>query len=151
MSEKLIVKNKKAFHDFEILNRMESGIVLTGTEIKSIREGKVNLKESFARVRDGEIWLEGCHISPYSHGNLYNHDPVRSRKLLLHRREIHRLVGTVEKKGLTLVPLTLYFKNGRVKLELAVARGKRVHDKRETARRKTMEREVQAQLKERRA
>ncbi len=150
MSRRLIAKNKKAFHEFEVLDRLEAGLVLQGTEVKSLREGKVNLKESFARVKNGEVWLEGCHISPYTHGNIHNHDPIRPRKLLLHRREISQLIGKVEQKGLTLVPLSLYFTKGKAKLELAVARGKKLHDKRETARRKTLEREIQAELKGRR-
>ncbi len=108
MSRRLIAKNKRAFHEFEILDRYEAGLVLQGTEVKSLREGKVNLKESFARVKNGEVWLEGCHISPYTHGNIHNHDPIRPRKLLLHRREIRQLIGKVEQKGLTLVPLSLY-------------------------------------------
>ncbi|MEE8585411.1 MAG: SsrA-binding protein SmpB [Acidobacteriota bacterium] len=150
MSRRLIAKNKRAFHEFEILDRYEAGLVLQGTEVKSLREGKVNLKESFARVKNGEVWLEGCHISPYTHGNIHNHDPIRPRKLLLHRREIRQLIGKVEQKGLTLVPLSLYFSKGKAKLELAVARGKKLHDKRETERRKTLEREIQAELKGRR-
>ena len=150
MSQRLIAKNKKAFHEFEVLDRYEAGLVLQGTEVKSLREGKVNLKESFARVKNGEVWLEGCHISPYEYGNIHNHDPIRPRKLLLHRREISQLIVKVEQKGLTLVPLSLYFTNGKAKLELAVARGKKLHDKRETERRKTIEREVQAELKGRR-
>ncbi|HSR70529.1 MAG TPA: SsrA-binding protein SmpB [Acidobacteriota bacterium] len=149
MSRKLIVKNKKALFEYDILETLEAGLVLQGTEIKSIREGRVNLKESFARIHNGEVWLEGCHISPYSHGNIHNHDPIRSRKLLLHRREIHQLVGKVEQKGLTLIPLALYLSNGKAKLDLAVGRGKKLHDKRETARRKTLEREIEAELKRR--
>jgi SsrA-binding protein len=150
VSQRLVAKNKKAFYEFEILERYEAGLALQGTEVKSLREGKVNLKESFARVKNGEVWLEGCHISPYTHGNIHNHDPIRPRKLLLHRREISQLIGKVEQKGLTLVPLSLYFTKGKAKLELAVARGKKLHDKRETARRKAMERDIQAQLKGRR-
>lgn len=150
MSQRLVAKNKKAFYEFEVLERYEAGLALQGTEVKSLREGKVNLKESFARVKNGEVWLEGCHISPYTHGNIHNHDPIRPRKLLLHRREISQLIGKVEQKGLTLVPLSLYFTKGKAKLELAVARGKKLHDKRETARRKAMERDIQAQLKGRR-
>ncbi len=147
MSREIVIRNKKAFHDYHILERYEAGIVLHGTEVKSIRDGLVNIKESYARVRKGEIWLDNCHISPYSHGNISNHEPLRPRKLLLHRREINKLIGKVEQKGLTLVPLNLYLTNGLIKLELAVARGKKSHDKRETARRKTIEREIQAELK----
>ncbi|HSR52731.1 MAG TPA: SsrA-binding protein SmpB [Acidobacteriota bacterium] len=149
MSRKLIVKNKKALFEYEILETLEAGLVLHGTEIKSIREGRVNLKESYARIQNGEVWLEGCHISPYSHGNIHNHDPLRPRKLLLHKREIHQLTGKVEQKGLTLIPLALYLSKGKAKLDLAVGRGKKLHDKRETARRKTVEREIEAELKRR--
>ncbi|MGH9340467.1 MAG: SsrA-binding protein SmpB [Acidobacteriota bacterium] len=150
MSEQLLVKNKKAFHEYEILDAYESGIVLQGTEVKAIREGRVNLKDSYARVQNGEIWLENCHISPYSHGNIENHDPLRSRKLLLHRRQINKLIGSTVQKGLTIVPLRFYLKDGKVKVEIALARGKQLYDKRETARRKTVEREVQTELKRRR-
>lgn len=150
MSKQLVGRNKKAFHQYEILDRFEAGIVLEGSEVKAIREHKVSLKESYARIKDGEAWLENCHISPYSHGGLSNHDPLRSRKLLLHRREIRKLIGKTLKSGFTIVPLSLYFKNGRVKVELALARGKRLHDKREAARRKAIDREVETALKGRR-
>ncbi len=149
MSERLISKNKKAYHDFEILEDYEAGIVLQGTEVKALRDGKVNLKESYARLENGEIWLRGCHIGAYVHGNLANHEPTRPRKLLLHRREIDKLAGKVVQKGLTLVPLALYFKRGVAKLKIGLARGKRLYDKRETQRRKTVEREVAAELKRR--
>lgn len=149
MGEQLIAKNKKAFHDYEILERFEAGVLLQGTEVKAIRERRVNLRDSYAAVKEGEIWLQNCHISPYTHGNIHNHDPLRSRKLLLHRGEIDKLVGKALKKGFTLVPLSIYLKSGKVKVELAVARGKRAYDKREAARRKTIEREVQAELKRR--
>jgi len=145
----LLASNRKAFHDFEILERFEAGIVLQGTEVKSIRDHRVSFKDSYARVGNGEIWLEGCHISPYSHGNIHNHDPERPRKLLLHRREINKLLGEVTKGGLTLVPLRLYLKRGKVKLELGLARGRRAFDKREVARKKVIEREVEAELKRR--
>ena len=151
MSQQLIVKNKKAFYEYELLERLEAGLVLQGTEVKSIREGRANLKESYARARNGEIFLENCHISPYSHGNIANHPAIRPRKLLLHRREINRLIVRVEQRGLTLVPLALYLKDGRVKLELALARGKKLYDKRETARRRTVEREIQAELRGKRS
>lgn len=149
MSSQLIAKNKKAYHEYEVLDRFEAGVALLGTEVKSIREGRVNLKESYARVKDGEIWLENCHISPYTHGTYSNHEPMRSRKLLLHRREINKLIGSTVKKGLTLVPLSMYFKDGKVKIEIALVRGKQLYDKRETARRKTVEREIQRELKRR--
>jgi SsrA-binding protein len=149
MPRVLVTKNRKALHDYEILESYESGIVLQGTEVKSIREGRINLKDSHAKVKNGEVWLENCHISPYTHGNISNHEPLRPRKLLLHKREINKLIGATVKKGLTLVPVSCYFLGGRVKIELAVARGKREYDKRETARRKAIERDVQAELKRR--
>ena len=149
MSDRLVARNKKAYFNYEILEEYEAGMELVGTEVKSLREGRINLKESYARVIDGEVWLENCRISPYSHGNLYNHDPLRRRKLLLRRREINKLIGKVVQKGLTIVPLSLYFKHGKAKLKIAVARGKRAYDKRETKRRKDLEREVKSELKRR--
>ncbi len=148
--EKLVASNKKAFHDYFILEKLEAGIALLGTEVKSIREGRINLKDSYAAVKDGEPILMNCHISPYSHGNRQNHDPVRVRKLLLHRQEIRKLIGKTQEKGLTLVPLRVYLKRGRVKVELGVARGKKDYDKRETERRKEVERETRAAMKHRR-
>lgn len=142
--------NKKAFHDYFILEKIEAGIVLQGTEVKSIREGRLNLKDSYAAVRRGEAFLFNCHISPYSHGNRENHDPTRARKLLLHMREIRRLIGKTQEKGLTLVPLRVYLKRGKIKVELGVARGKKLIDKRETERRKEADREARAAMKERR-
>ena len=149
MPEQVVAKNKKAFHDYEVLDRYEAGIVLVGTEVKAIRDRKVNLKDSYARVRGGELWLENCHISPYTHGNISNHEPLRSRKLLLHRRELSKLIGRSTRKGFTIVPLSLYFKNGKIKLELGLGRGKQLHDKRETARRKAIDRDVEIELKRR--
>ncbi|MBN1291715.1 MAG: SsrA-binding protein SmpB [Candidatus Latescibacteria bacterium] len=128
---KIIAKNKKAFHDFFILSKYEAGIVLQGTEVKSIRNGNANLKESYARFDNGELWLVGMHISPYEQGNIFNHDPVRKRKLLLHAGEIERLRKSIDEKGLTIVPLSLYFIGGRVKVELGLARGKHLYDKRD--------------------
>ncbi|MBI4447095.1 MAG: SsrA-binding protein SmpB [Acidobacteria bacterium] len=147
MSEQLIARNRKAFHDYEILERFEAGIVLKGTEVKSIRDHKVNLKDSYAQVQQGELWLRNCHISPYSHGTDANHDPTRPRKLLMHRREIARLAGKIVRRGFTLVPLAVYFKDGKVKVEVALARGKHTHDKRETERKKAVERDIQTELK----
>ena len=147
MSEKAVSRNRKAYHNYHILDEIEAGIVLVGTEVKAIRENRVNLKDSFARVRRGEVWLENCHIGPYTHGNLENHEPRRRRKLLLHKREIHKLLGKILRKGLTLVPLAIYFKGGRVKVSLALAQGKKVYDKREAKRQKVIEREIQMQLK----
>ena len=149
MSEQIVGKNKKAFYEYEILDRFEAGIALLGSEVKALRERKISLKESYARIKGGEAWLENCHIGAYSHGGHASHEPLRPRKLLLHRREINKLIGKTERKGLTLVPLSVYFKNGNVKVEIALARGKQIHDKRETSRRKTIEREVQTELKRR--
>jgi SsrA-binding protein len=137
-----IARNPKATHDYHILDSWEAGIVLTGTEVKSLRHGKASIKEAYARIRGGEVFLEGMNITPYAQGNRYNHDPVRSRKLLLHRREIERLIGAVEQKGLTLIPLDLYFSRGRAKVKLALGRGKKQYDKREDLKRRDAERDV---------
>src|SRR2546430_8190179 len=137
-----IAPNRRARHEYEILESVEAGLVLRGTEVKSLRAGRVNFKDSYGSVRNGEGWLLGCHINPYSHGTDANHDPERDRKLLLHKKEIDRLGGRISEKGLTLVPLRLYFKDGRAKVELGLARGKKLHDKRATLR----EREVRRQL-----
>lgn len=145
--EKLIASNRKAFHDYFVLQKMEAGIALTGTEVKSLREARVNLKDSYVDIDRGEAWLVGAHISPYSHGNRENHDPERKRKLLLHRREIDRLHGQLVEKGLTIVPLRLYFKGGRVKAEIAVVRGKKLYDKRESEKRRELDREAAAAIK----
>jgi len=149
MSKKTIAVNRKARRDYEIIEFFEAGMVLKGTEVKSLREGRINLKDSYAMVRQGEMFLLNAHISPYSHGNLQNHDPLRDRKLLLHKSEIKRLTGKTEEKGLTLVPLKVYFSNGRVKVELALAKGKRHHDKRDTIKRRDAEREIERELKHR--
>ncbi len=146
---RVIARNKKARHDFFIEETYEAGIILKGTEIKSIREGKVNLKDSFAMMENGEVFLFNMHISPYSHGNRENHDPERKRKLLLNRSEIRSLIGKTTMKGYTLVPLSLYIKRNLAKIELALAKGKNVHDKRETIARKTAQREIEKALKER--
>ena len=146
MAEQEIVKNlathRQASHNYFIEERMEAGLVLTGTEVKSLRQGRANLKDSYAVLRDGEVWLLNCHISPYTHGNLFNHDPLRERKVLLHREEIRRLDRRRKSAGLTLVPLRLYLKKGRVKVELAVARGKKLHDKREAIKKRDQDREI---------
>ena len=139
---KSVARNPKATHDYHILDTIESGIVLTGTEVKSLRNGKASIKEAYARVRNGEVFLEGMNITQYEQGNRYNHDPVRSRKLLLHRREIEKLIGATERQGLTLIPLELYFKHGHAKVALALARGKKQHDKREDLKRRIAERET---------
>lgn len=138
----MVARNPKARHDYHILDTWEAGLVLTGTEIKSVRAGKVSLKEAFGVVRRGEVWLEGMNITPYESAGYVNHEPTRSRKLLLHRQEIRRLIGAVEQKGLTLVPLDLHFTRGRAKVTIALARGKKLHDKRETLKRRMQEREA---------
>lgn len=139
--------NRQARHNYFIEETYEAGLVLVGSEVKSLREGKANLKDSYARVQKGEAFLLNAHVSPYSGANRFNHEPTRTRKLLLHRREIERLTGKTKERGLTLIPLRLYFKNGRAKVELGLARGKKLHDKRETLRRKAAEREVERALK----
>jgi len=139
---KPIAQNRKARHDYFILATYEAGIALQGTEVKSLREGRVNLKDSYARVKEGELWLIGTHISPYEQGNIYNHDPERSRKLLMHAREIEKLRRSVEEKGLTLVPLSFYFKEGRVKVEIGLAKGKHTYDKREDTAAREAKREM---------
>jgi SsrA-binding protein len=146
---KEVAVNRQAFHNYEILERLEAGIVLTGTEIKSARDGHVNLRDAYGLVKSGEVWLLNCHISPYSHGNYANHDPLRTRKLLLNRSEIRKLIGRTTEKGLTLVPLRLYLKNGRLKCELALARGRKLHDKREVSRMKTIEKEARQAVSQR--
>jgi SsrA-binding protein len=149
-AQRIIADNRKAFHDYHILDRWEAGIALLGTEVKAIREGRVNLRDSFARVDRGEVWLENVHISPYSHRGYADHAERRSRKLLLHRHEIRKLVGQVAEKGMTIVPLQMYLKGGRVKVLLGLAKGKQAHDKRETIRRREVDRETRAALKARR-
>jgi len=139
---KPIATNRRARHEYEILETVEAGLVLRGTEVKSLRAGQVTFKDSFATVRNNEAWLRGCHISPYSHGTDANHQPERDRKLLLHQREISRLTGKIAERGLTLVPLRLYFKKGRAKLELGLARGKKLHDKRSSLREREVRREM---------
>ncbi|HLB24712.1 MAG TPA: SsrA-binding protein SmpB [Nitrospirota bacterium] len=140
---KLVTSNKKAFHDFFIEEKFEAGIALTGTEVKSLREGRVNLKDSYAQVKGGEVFLIGCHVSPYSHGNIMNVDPERTRKLLLHGREIKSIQGLLTQKGYTLVPLRIYFKGSRAKVELGLAKGKKLYDVREAVKEKEAKREVE--------
>ena len=137
-----VARNPKATHDYHVLDTWEAGIVLTGTEVKSLRNGKASIKEAWARLANGEVFLEGMNITPYEQGNRWNHPPVRSRKLLLHRKEIERLIGSVEQQGLSLVPLELYFRRGRAKVALALARGKKQHDKRESIRQRIADREA---------
>jgi SsrA-binding protein len=145
--EKLIASNKKAYHDYFVLQKLEAGIELTGTEVKSLRDGKANLKDSYVIVKGDEAFLLATHISPYTHGNLQNHEPERTRKLLLHKREIEKLHVQLVEKGLTIVPLRLYFKGNRVKVEIAVVRGKKQYDKRETEKRREADREAAAAMK----
>jgi SsrA-binding protein len=140
--DRIVATNRRARHEYEILETLEAGLVLRGTEVKSLRAGQVNFKDSYATVRGGEAWLLGCHISPYSHGTDANHDPERDRKLLLHGREITRLTGKVAERGLTVVPLKIYFKGGRAKVELGLARGKKLHDKRAALRERETRREM---------
>ena len=147
--EKLIASNKKAFHDYFVLQKAEAGVALTGTEVKSLRDGKANIKDSYVIFKNGEAFLFNAHISPYSHGNLKNHEPERNRKLLLHRREIEKLHEQVVEKGLTVVPLRLYFKGGKVKVEIAVVRGKKLYDKRETEKKRELDREAAVAMKQR--
>lgn len=148
-AEKDILTNRQAFFEYHILDKYEAGAALVGTEVKSIMAGRIQLKESYVAVKDGEVWLMGAHISHYSHGNINNHEPLRERKLLLHRREIAKLEKETTQKGMTLVVTRIYWKNGRIKFEIGVAKGKKLYDKRETEMRKTVEKETRAQLKER--
>ena len=145
-----IAENRKAFHDFHLIETFEAGIALLGTEVKAIREGRVNLRDSFARVEDGEVYLYNVNISPYSHRGYADHEPLRRRKLLLHRDEIRKLIGRTVEKGMTLVPVRLYFKDGRVKVAVSLAKGKKEYDKRETIKRREAERETRAAIKSRR-
>jgi SsrA-binding protein len=150
-AERLIADNRKAFHDFHILETLEAGLALLGTEVKSIREGRVNLRDSYARVEDGEVFLYNVHISPYSHRGYADHDPLRRRKLLLKKQEIRKLIGKTVERGMTLVPVRMYFKNNRVKVAISLAKGKQARDKREAIRARETDRETRAALKARRA
>ena len=145
---KVIAKNKKAFHDYEIKEQYEAGIVLTGTEIKSVRKGSVNLRDAYARIDRGEVFVIGMHISPFEQGNRFNVDPTRTRKLLMHKKEIDKLYGLIKTKGLTLVPLDIHLRNGFAKLQLGLARGKKLYDKRATAAKRDAERMIERKLKE---
>jgi SsrA-binding protein len=148
MTEKLIVSNRKARHEYHVLDTVEAGLVLQGTEVKALRDGRANLQDAFATFQRGELWLINLHISPYEAGNRFNHDPLRPRKLLLHRGELRKLIGQVEQKGLTLVPLDLHFRNGVAKVTLALVKGKQLHDKREDVKRRDAEREMARGWKE---
>ncbi len=146
--EKLIAKNPTAFHNYTINDTYEAGIVLSGTEIKSIRNGKVNIKDTYINIKNGEAFIFGMHISPYEHGNIFNKDPLRTRKLLLHKREINKLIGSIQQKGLSLVPIKLYFLNNLVKLEFGIGKGKKLYDKREDIAKKDAQRKIERALKD---
>ncbi len=148
---KIVCQNRKAYHDYHIEETLEAGISLLGTEVKSLREGKANLKDSYVIIKETQAFLLNCHISPYSHGNIMNHDPLRTRKLLLHRKEIDRLTGKVTAKGYTLVPLKIYFKGSFAKVEIGVAKGKRFFEKRDTTREREARREIERAMKNRKA
>jgi SsrA-binding protein len=150
LAQSSIAENRKAYHDYHLLETFEAGVALLGTEVKAIREGRANLRDSFARVDNGEVYLYNVNISPYSHRGYVDHEPLRPRKLLLHRNEIRKLIGKTVEKGMTLVPVRMYFKNGRVKVAISLARGKKEYDKRETIKRRESDRETRAAMKSRR-
>jgi len=145
--EQTVATNRKAFHDYHIEDKYEAGMSLLGTEVKSLREGRANLKESYVIIKEGEAYLFNCHISPYSHGNLQNHDPLRTRKLLLHKKELSKLWGGISQKGFTLVPLKIYFKGGKAKVEIGLAKGKREYEKRDSIKAKEAKREIERHMK----
>lgn len=145
--EKVVTKNRKAFHDYFIQETFEAGLSLVGTEVKSLREGKVNLKDSYILIKNGEAFLLNCHISPYSHGNIQNHDPLRTRKLLLHKKEIGKLWEKTSQQGLTIIPLKIYFKNGKAKVEIGLAKGKRQYEKRDSIKEREAKREIERHMK----
>ena len=148
MNTKLIAKNPTAYYNYTIEDKMEAGIVLFGTEIKSIRAGKVNLKDSYANIKNGEVYISGMHISPYEHGNIFNKDPLRDRKLLLNKREINRLIGLTKQKGYALIPISIYFKGNFVKVELGIGKGKKLYDKRQDIAKKDAERRINQAMKQ---
>ena len=147
MNTKLIAKNPTAYHSYDITDKLESGVVLSGTEIKSIRSGQVNLKDTYAIIRSGEIYIIGMHISPYEHGNIFNKDPLRDRKLLLNKREINKLIGLTKQQGYSLVPISLYFKGNLVKVELGIGKGKKLYDKRQDIAKKDAQRQIERTLR----
>jgi SsrA-binding protein len=149
VSIKILSDNRQASHNYFLLERFEAGMVLTGTEVKAAKDGKIQLKDAYALVQDNEAWLMNAHISAYSHGNRENHPPIRNRKLLLHRREIDKLLGETREKGLSLIPTKIYLKKGKIKCEIAVAKGKKLHDKREAAKARTAEEEARAEMRRR--
>ena len=146
-SMKLVANNKKAYHDYFVDEKYEAGLVLHGTEVKSLRMGKCSIKESFIRIEDAEVWVYGMHISPYEMGNIFNKDPLRPKKLLMHKAEIHKLLGKIKEKGFTLVPLQVYFKDGRAKIEIGLCRGKKLYDKRQDIAKKDQRREAEKEFK----
>lgn len=148
-SGKVVAQNRKAYHDFTILDTIEAGIVLTGTEIKSVRKGKINIRDGYVSIRNGEAFLQNVHISPFEQGNIFNHDPLRTRKLLLHKRQIANLTGEIKSAGMTLIPLKVYLKDGYAKILLGLAKGKKTYDKREALKQKDMKREIDRALKSR--
>ena len=151
LAQTSVAENRKAFHDYHILETFEAGVALLGTEVKSIRGGNVNLRDSYARVESGEVWIYNVNVSPYSHRGYADHEPTRRRKLLLHKQEISKLIGKTVEKGMTLVPTRMYFKDGRIKVAIGLAKGKKAHDKRETVKRREADRETRAAVKERRS
>jgi SsrA-binding protein len=144
---KIVAQNKKAYHDYFVLEKLEAGLELFGTEVKSIRQGKINLKDSWCYVKDGEMFVNGMHISPYEHGNIFNRDPLRTKRLLLHKREIRRFYAQVKQEGLAIVPLSVYFKKGRAKVEIGLCKGKKLYDKREVAAKKDAQRTIERNLR----
>ncbi|MBI5074727.1 MAG: SsrA-binding protein SmpB [Nitrospirae bacterium] len=146
---KIVAQNRKAFHDYFIEETLEAGMVLTGTEVKSLRDAKANLMDSYVLIKDNEVFLFNCHISPYTHGNIMNHDPVRTRKLLLHKKELAKLQAKAAQKGYSVIPLKIYFKNGRAKTEIGLAKGKKQYEKRETIKKKEADREIQRAMRSR--
>lgn len=148
-SQQTVATNRKAFHDYFVLEEMEAGIVLCGTEVKSVRQGSINLKDAWCHIRDGEIYVNGMHISPYEHGNIFNRDPLRVRKLLMHKREIDRLYGVVKQQGLALIPLSVYFSKGKAKVKVGLCKGKKLYDKREVQVEKDAKRNIDRAIKER--
>jgi SsrA-binding protein len=149
-ADRIVAENRKAFHDYHVVETFEAGVVLQGTEVKSIREGRVNLRDSYARVENGEVFIYNVHISAYSHRGYADHEPTRRRKLLLHRQEIRKLIGKTVEKGMTLVPLKVYFKNNRIKVAVSLAKGKQPHDKREAIKKRESDRETRAAMKQHR-
>lgn len=148
-NSRTVAQNKKAYHDYFVLEEYEAGIELFGTEVKSIRQGRVNLKDAWCSIDSGEIFVNGMHISPYEQGNIFNRDPLRKKKLLMHKKEIHKLYGTIKQQGLTLIPLSVYFNNGRAKIKVGLCKGKKIYDKRDVAAKKEANRSIDREIKER--